>query len=362
MGGTGNRQTLILTGLMMVLVMTLLAIQPAADAALSHLPRGERRDLSEALDLMLRVAASRDERQRLDEAIAEVRAEIDRLEEILAGTEERYRAAQGRVIASLRWIHRLGPTSYLEILFGSSSLRDFLYRTEMALTAARATMENLLEIQEQMRDASALKEEIETGRQELAGLLSDLDDLEEIERELDRAASRLAQDYGSQRWDSLWKELSRLEELWLLEAAPYLEGLPGIFSRMAQRPLPTEGMTIVPSLFTVRVIIPAHSLNDHLADEPSLEGVSFGFAPGEARLKVEHLEVLTAGTLEISERGILTYTVTSWELGGLPLDSRHLRGVFEEIKLDLSSSLEGLKPTSLTVTEGAVELVVSFVR
>ena len=336
-----------------------LSQSPARASGLEDLAPAEREALSELFHAMLIVEGSRERMEELDEQIADLEAEIVRLQDTILESEDRYLEARSRTVTSLRWINRLGPASYLEILFGATSLRDFLRKTEIMAGAARGAVTALADIQREKQSLDVLHMQIETLTAEVEVLAAEREPLAMAEADLQQHKMQMAEVFGPQ-WDSLHAELSSLKNLWEGDILPYLETLPRTLSRLADGGVPPEDITIIPSLFSFKAIIPASSLNVMMDAEPRLRGAAFRFAPGEAYLIIDELQVVIRGSLSIDDSGLVVYHVSALEIAGLPIRDRFALGLLEELSLNLGPSLQGMSPRSLNVGEGVLELVVTL--
>ncbi len=319
----------------------------------------ERALLSDLFELMLDVHRSAEYRDELDGQIVVVERDIQRLERTLTETEDKYVEARDRAVASLQWLHRMGPTSYLEVLLGASSLRDFLHRVEIVAAATRGSLMALENIQRDRQALVDVRDEKGWLEERLEGLVLGRGALA-LEKEYLAQQEVQAADILGDRWPSTSSELKLLLSLWDGQALPYLNGLSRVFSRIDVAGVEIEDITVVPSLFTVTIIIPDTSLNRLLAGEPELSGTVFEFVPGEARLVVPDLQLTARGWLDIDAAGLLTYRITGIELSGLPVKDRSL--ALDRVELDLGPALLGMSPRSITVKENAVEVVVSLFR
>ncbi len=343
---------------LLLLSLSFYLTQPAARASgLEGLEESEREMLSELFDLMLMVEGASERMDELDGEIAGLEADIVRLQDTILEGKDRYLEARSRTVTSLRWINRLGPASYLEVLFGASSLRDLLRKTELITAAARGAVTALADIQREKQSLDELETEIEILTEQLEILLAEREPLAMAEAELEQQKTRLAGAFGN-RWDPIYDELSSLRSLWESDVVPYLEELRRRLSRLADEGVPPEDITIIPSLFSFKAIIPASSLNLLMEGEPSLRGAAFRFAPGEAHLEIAELQIGIRGTLSIDDRGLVVYHVSGLELAGLAIRYSTALGLLDDLSLDLGPSLQGMTPRSLTVGEGVLELVI----
>ncbi len=346
--------------LILLLILSFYVSRSSVTASgLEGLEASEREALSELFHLMLIVEGSRERMEELDEQIADLEEDIARLQTAILEGEDRYLEARARTVISLRWINRLGPASYLEILFGATSLRDYLRKTEIMAGAARGAVTALADIQKEKESLDALEVQIETLAADVEVLASEREPLAMAEEDLEQHKMQMAEVFGAQ-WDSLHAELSSLKTLWEGDILPYLETLPRALSRLADDGVPPEDIIIIPSLFSFKAIIPASSLNDMMDGESGLRGAAFRFVAGEAYLVIDELQMVIRGSLSIDQSGLVVYHVSSLEIAGLPIRDRFALGLLEELSLNLGPSLQGMSPRSLNVGEGVLELVVTL--
>ncbi|MFO8059228.1 MAG: hypothetical protein R6U70_01025 [Bacillota bacterium] len=334
--------------------------QPVAGASgLDELEDPELQMLSGLFHLLLTVEGARERMDEIDGQIAGIEDEIASLQSIIREGEDKYLKARDRTITSLRWIHRLGPASYLEILLGATSLRDFLRKTEIVGAAARGAVTALADIQREKRSLDELEGEIGALTLQLEDLREEREPLATAEANLQQERDRLAGVFGEQ-WEPLYAELSSLTIPWEEDVLPYLSGLPSRLARLAERGVAPGDITIIPGVFSFRALIPSSSLNAMMRGEPGLKGAVFDFSPDEVNLIIDGIETVITGTLSLDDRGLVLYEVSGLSFAGLPIRDSGALDLLDEMHLDLGSALQGMRPRSLSVGDGVLELVVTL--
>ncbi len=337
-----------------------LASSTAASGPLDELPDEQKHRLADFLILRVTADAWEDRRAQLEDRIDSLESEIDRLEEYLAEAESRYEEARERTVIVLRWLHRMGPASYLEILLSASSLRDLLRRTEVVTAAARGSLLALADIRREKLSRAELQTEIDERREELAELREEMDDLLIIFDELQRRDEEFSDEFGDE-WPRISGEIAELAGMYEEEVIPYLEGLSTHFAEMAEEGMAPEGVTIRPSLFQVRAIVPAAGLNELLDRRAGLRGAAFELDPDEVRLNCPEIRLSITGELTLGDRGIIVYEPDTVYLGGLPLTDEQALEAVGIIELDLAPAIADLRPRELKVGEDEVELLLTLI-
>ncbi|MEW6082840.1 MAG: hypothetical protein AB1576_14010 [Bacillota bacterium] len=331
----------------------------ASPSPILSLEPAERDALSNLFLLLLKMERSRARMDELDVEIGVVQEDIHRLEELLEETEARYREARAKTGTALRWLHRMGPTSYLEVLLGASSLRDFLVRVNLVSSAAKGALRVLAEVQEEKRSFASTREDLDAARDRLSVLEEERSALATAGQEYERGKEGLAASLGP-RAPSVFTEMDRLQGAWNSQAKPYLLRLPERLSALMEKGIMPEGVTITPSLFSVRVKIPESGLNAVLAEEAGLKDAAFEFEPGGARLKVPSLDLTLHGSLSVTPQGLLAFSVSQVEFSGLTIRSDPVLEPVSSLSLDLGPSLQGMVPQSISMDQDFIEMTVSL--
>ena len=323
------------------------------------LTEGERRMVADHFSLMLAAERTREILEELDDQVTGLEEEIRQLEDRVRAAEETYLEVRSKTAIALRWIHRMGTTSYLEVLLGSASLREILRKAEVARAAARGALASLDEVRGEKRALDHLRGEIAELRVQLEDVRARRDEVAVAAEELGESRERMVESFGDE-WPDLEAELTLLMTMWEEDAEPYLRALSERFARIAERGVVPENVTVETSLFSVRATVPEASLTALLAEEPGLEDTEFRFVPGEARLIDSRHRLSIRGDLEIDRFGVVTYRVSSVEFAGMPVEDRSILDAIARLELDLGPALGGMRPQGLTVGAGELELVLSF--
>lgn len=351
--------TRISVSVILAIVMIVALAFSSSAYPLEQLSQNERDRLSDYFDWLLAVDMTREEREALDQRITDVEEEIVALEETLETAEDRYLDAKGRTVTALRWIHRRGPTSYFEILIGATSIREFLRESALLRSVSRGALLALSDIRAEKEALAFLEDEL-VEKQALRGRLrQEREQLAEVEFELERRELELSEYFGA-GWPDIRRELEQLIGLWQEEARPYLESLPDHFDQLVQKGLDPDDLTIVASLFTVRLIVPEEAVNRLLDEEDALRGAGFRFAPDEARLEVPDLRLRIIGNFTLDRQGVASYTVDAFEFAGLTRDEPAIVEQLDALKLDFSQEMQGMRVQDLTMGDGMLELTISF--
>lgn len=319
----------------------------------------EKDALSELFQMMLIMDWSTERKETLETEMSLLKAEIASLEELLRDTEVRYTEARARTTTALKWLHRMGPTSYLEVLLGALTLRDLLTRIDLVVTATRGALRALSEIQHERKSISSLRGDLTAKSARLDVLVEEIHDLSMIQQGFQDRQDELAPLFGDQA-KKRYEELVDLKSYWNREVEPYLEALPTHLADFAKGASMPEGIRIVPSLFSVKVIVPASGLNDLLLCSESLRGATLLLEPGETLLDVSQLMLTLKGTLSLDAQGRVLYRVSGLEFAGMNIPLGPIRAPLDDLRLDLVPGLQGMVPRSLAVKHDSLELVVSL--
>lgn len=354
------RASYILAAFVIAAAVGWLVVAPTVSASLPpDLEQSELALLSEFFDALLVVERSRDLTVALDRELADTEAQIEDIETRIARGEEGYLEARSRTAAALRWLHRMGPVSYLEVLLGSTSLGDFMRRASLVTAAARGAVTALADVQSEKESLAHMHEELELLVDERDSLAEQREVLAHSEEELEKQRRELSGVFGA-RWSTVEDSLMSMVKGWDDEVRPFIQELPPRLAHLAEDDVELGDVSIEVSGFNVTALVPASSINRIFMGQPALRGTEFRFEEGEAYLVISELDTVMRGDLSVDRRGVIVYDIISVEFGGLTIEDPELLDAVERIALDLGPALQGLTPRSLTVKEGAVELVLSL--
>ncbi len=323
-----------------------------------HQPRGEDL-LEDVLALMIAAARAEEQARTLEAELDQLQRELDELARLLSRTEERYHLARERTVVALRWLYRMGPTSYLEALLGAASLAELIQRVDLVVAATRGSMAALVDVAAEREALGDVRAARASAAQRQLQLTRQLQDVAEIGTLLGRAELKAAAELGTD-WPRVRGRLQQQVDLWLSRGLDYVNGLPERFAAVVVKDADIDGVAIVPSLLWVTVQIPAQGLNDFISGRPGLEQMQFVVTPAAAWMVVAPLQLTITGTLSIDSQGLVTYLVDAVALDQLVVRDAYLD--LDRLELDMRPALQGMRPVRLSLGHDMVEVVVSVFR
>ncbi|HHY37064.1 MAG TPA: hypothetical protein GX518_05165 [Firmicutes bacterium] len=330
---------------------------------LESLDRAEKETLAE-LFLVLEdikqqereLAALQERQEQVAEALAQ--AELD-YEKAVSG----YEGARATATEALRWLQKLGPVSYLDLIVGAASFSDFWQRLDTIILAVRGVERALGHLIRARETAVALKETLAANRDELARVVLEARDklrqLEETRVELEASLAGL----GDRRQE-YERYLAELEDMWLQELIPYLKlaaaELLELMSSGGQEALEMDWQLTRGGL---KGRLPFTVLNASLASSPILKGAQFSGSGGKLVFTVPERGLTLKGKLSLGEGGREgSFDVEEIWLWGMPISPTVLADYREETHFTLTvpSLVPGIRLREIKVADDALEMTVSF--
>ncbi len=307
-------------------------------------------------ELERELAALQERQEQVAEALA--RAEFDYEEAVI-----HYEEARGTATEALRWLQKLGPVSYLDLIVGAASFTDFWQRLDTIFLAVRGVERALQHLVLTRETAVAERKALTATRDELERVVTEAQDkLRELEDTRVQMEVSLA-GLGDRR-QVYEKYLAELESMWLEELIPYLKGaaaeLINLMSTGGQGDLQIDWQLTRGGL---KGQLPFTALNASLSSSPILKGAQFAGADGQLIFTVPERGLTLKGKLSLGEGGREgSFDVEEIWLWEMPISPTVLADYREEthFTLTIPSLLPGIRLRDINVTNDALEMVVGF--
>ncbi|NLP18918.1 MAG: hypothetical protein GX376_07480 [Firmicutes bacterium] len=362
----------------LVLVSCLLAGQPlerAAGQGESHLPlkeiHGQLDSLGAAEKEIIAALFAVTERIRQQEGELEALGERQKaVEEALAWAEveyeeaaEQYEEARLSATEALRWLQRLGPVSYLDLIVGSATFNEFWQRLDVIFIALRGVERALGHLFHTREMAALEKGTLEDMQAELKGVLAaaanKLQQLQATREEKEAALDGL----GDRRQE-FEERLLELERVWLKDIIPYLKAaaseLATLMGKGGREALPVQWQF---TRWGMEGSLSFKDLNVALSPYPSLRGAYFSGKDGRLFFTVPERGLSLGGELSIVEDGKGgSFDIDEIYLLGMPISPSALLEYHDETHFvfTVPSPLPSIRLRRIRVTEEALVLVVSL--
>ena len=302
-----------------------------------------------------------DERRRLSlisVQLEQLEAELPALEHEWEQAHERYQEVRVSSQKALRMMQLLGPASYLEILTGAVSLKDFVQRLNSVVVLVRGTMDLLFNLGHTQEVLGSRYERLSAFYEEQRSMHEESQErliiLQRMYEEKEAVLSRLGEERGAYE-----EALAYTEEAWLEETGQVLQGIHVGFSRvLADVELPIAGVEIVQDGFSLEIRIPATVLNHLIQETPALQGVVMVLDDERADLILPQRLLALSGVLQLAEGARVRLQVEEITVAGAVLSDDIRDELMEtvDIVLDFSSLATGVRLRSLQVVPDAVVL------
>ncbi|MHB1125621.1 MAG: coiled-coil domain-containing protein [Bacillota bacterium] len=330
--------------------------------ALEQLNEREKEILSELFKLSLETEQLNQTRTETETKADQLRRQVAEAEGQVNRAKQEYLTSRDTATGALRTLQRLGPASYLEILLGASTLKDFFRRLDMVAVAVKGFSAVLNDLREEELLLTAREERLHREKADLdAVLLRLMEQLADIERIREQKAEILAS-AGIQKVFYA-NRLGEIEGRWQEVTREYLGNLSAGFSRLTERTaFDLPGMRMEPSLEGLRMVIPLSDLNRLFGEEPALEGVSLISQDGQLILEAPGESLQLIGDFELAGATAIRYRVDKARFTGIDLPPTSLTGIVREqlIKVDFTRLLAGLRIKNVTAQGDEVALILGF--
>ncbi|MHB1418688.1 MAG: coiled-coil domain-containing protein [Bacillota bacterium] len=329
---------------------------------LDRLDGKERDALAELFKLTLDTQQIMQTRVETEKAAAELRWHVEQAADQVARSKQHYLDSSYMATGALRTLQRLGPASYLEILLGASTLKDFFRRVDMVTVAIKGFTKVLNNLRE---EKSRLLSNEEKLRREQSNLDIMLKQLTEQLSALDRI--RLQQeailDTTGEQKAVIAERLGEIEGRWQEATMIYLENLSESFAQITERnTFDLPEMRIEPGLDGLHMIITLADLNKLFQEEPGLVGVSLIAGDEQLVLDAPGESLQLIGNFELASVSGIRYRVDRVRFTGIELPPTSLVGVVQQqlIEVDFTRLLAGLRIIGVTTKGAAVDLHLGF--
>lgn len=297
--------------------------------------------------------------QELQGQLERTRGELARAEQDLSLAESRYLRQRDRAARLLRLIQQMGAGSYIEVLVGARTWKDFTVRLKTVAVAVKATLNGISSLKEAKKQRARHKEALLAEEGELAGLVRARE--EELYALADATAQkeRLLAGLG-QRKGAYMRKLEELERNWVESARPFVQKLSEGFAALGEQVVYIKGIKVYPLPPGWRLVLPEDSLNRILAASPGLEDASFRLEGTRATLVVPGRLLSFTGKFSTDGEEGIVYQVEGVEFAGLPLGPESMADLFRgrRLAVNLGALHGGLKVKAIEVVNGALELTI----
>lgn len=276
---------------------------------------------------------------------------------------QHYEEAQGSATEALRWLQRLGPVSYLDLIVGSATFNDFWQRLDLIFLAIRGVERALGHLFHTREMAARERRSLQDIQAELENVLaSAAEKLQQLEE--DKLAKEASLSGLGEKRQEFEERLLRLEKLWLEDIIPYLKAAASELTTLMGKGGP--GALPVGWRFTgegMRGQLSFTDLNAALSSYPALRGAQFRGEDGRLYFTVPERGLSLGGKLSVVEDGREgSFDVEEIYLLGMPISPSALLEYHDETHFifAIPSPLPSIRLREVRVTEEALLLLVSL--
>ncbi|MBN2557986.1 MAG: hypothetical protein JXB33_04430 [Clostridia bacterium] len=272
-----------------------------------------------------------------------------------------YEKARYNLGEILRKRQRAGAASAINILLGSSSLRDLIRRINLLRDLSKNTSDLMEEI-ELMRQNIALE------KSALEKLKSEMEyekaEIEKIHEEKTTAMNALATYLDSLETEKAYYEeyLESLEQVWANLKTLFSGTIDAFTGIIESGDMPGDTVEVIFSLFNTRGRIYQDKFNAILSGRDDLPELIFGFFEDSVTLDFPDYEVSLVGRFNLVDSSTIQYLVSGGTFYGLELSESSIADLFS--KSDLVFSLQSVlgKNTIRQIDhyDGYIELLINI--
>jgi len=327
---------------------------------LLNISEEEKQVLDELFMLYQEIESLEREGEELKEEIEAIRGNIKELEKSIEREKIIFNEKRDVLKSVLKTYQRMGPGTYIEILFEAENLADFLRRLNVLRDLARNNEILLQSIEES-------KNRLEEKRNELSKRIDSLEEKERLlavnienmktlteEREKYLASLADKRDYYQ-------RQMGNIEKMWK-DLKPFFQNMLKEFSKvMEMGNLPEDGVKISISLSGVKGTIDEDTFNNIIKENFSLPEMRFAFYPGEVEISIPDKHLVLKGKFNVIDGHALKFIVSEGEFWGLSLSQSSLDELFQEdIILDLKPLIGSNKINSIEIKEKLIEMAIKL--
>lgn len=330
------------------------------DQKLNGISEEEQKVLANLFKLTqdIEVAESEEKASLLE--VKNIDSEIDILDKRIEDEENSYAKNQEGLKEVMRTYQRMGPGSYLEIIFDSDSLTTLIQRINILRDLSRNT-EKLLDKLEKNKN-TLVTEKQELKEKHVLAAEKENAAKKYLDKEL-QLKSELQVSLDSLRGEkSVYQEqLSSLQEM-ALELKKFLPGAAEAFSNIVDSgKLPISDLNISFSLNDINGSIGDKVLNEIMENEPDFPKIVFSFHPGKVEMSFPDKNLTVSGNFIVDNGERLKFIAEEGSFYGMPMEGDYIKELFSdnEMVLDFGSLLLGSDIKSIEAKEGYLEFTVS---
>jgi peptidoglycan hydrolase CwlO-like protein len=289
--------------------------------------------------------------------IGKAQVRIDSLKKLIEQDKAEFEKEQESLKLVLQSYQRMGPGSYLEILFQSDSLPDLLSRINLLRDLAHNTgdlMDRINEDREkQGKEQEKLTEELALLQNNRKQLEQDLADEKKLKEDMENYLASLQNERV--RYQG---ELNGIQQAWNGIKPVYEETAKEFAEFTGKVNLPPDMLKISFSFSGMEVSISDTAINSLLTGDPKLNGIRFMFSKEKVTLEFPESSLTLTGKFVIADDYCLAFKPEGGTFFGMPLEKGTAAELSENysIKLDLKSQLQGAKLKSADTGDGFLKV------
>lgn len=290
---------------------------PTAYQSLQALSLQEKQVVGRLFALSQSIESSQEKITALSREQVRLKEETEALDRSVKEAQQTYEETRNKATSAVRYLQRLGPVSYMEIVAGSSSLEDFWQRLNLLSSSLGGIDENLTRLKNQRDQLLSKKEALLAKDQQLQTSLStESAALAEMTKTRQEQEAFLA-GLGVQR-QGYEEILSQLEKLWLQDTLPYLNKVNEEISvLLAQGDY--NNISWFPTKDGLSASIPLSIVNAQLQTRDSLQGIVLIKEGEQLRLQAPDRSLELLCNIVIKDSHSLVLIVDKAWLAGIPL-------------------------------------------
>lgn len=316
---------------------------PEVYRQIAALSEQEKATLAELFALSDALQRSEAELSRLQQDQIKLQKDVRQAKQAWQKAQNTYLSTRDHATQALRVLQRLGPVSYLEVLVGSSTLKDLWHRLNLLSAAVGGINRNLYRLQADRDRMAEQKEALLAKQDKLAQIVAETAAQVAEIKDLMADKEAVLAGLGSRR-AYFEQKLAEIETLWVQEIKPFLVSAGQEFSRLlSDDSQDVSGVSLKLTDQGLALTVPWQEINSRLLKSPILRGTSLAMDGEQVKMEIPDHSLILRGQFVVDQGVAVRYQVEQVLLAGIAVSEEAVAELAKDqpIKADFSAALRG---------------------
>lgn len=328
--------------------------------SLSGISEEEKEVLERLFILSQEIEEMNRQNLQISKEIGDLNVEVEEIEKLIEIETLAYKENLSIMEDVLKTYQRSGPSSFIELILSSDSLKVLLQRLNALGDITRNTNNLLESLQESKAKLDTEKNKITERLLIIEEQQKKLEETLEKNFALKEELEIYLESLEGER--TKYEEyLVQVEQYWT-ELKPLFVETTKIFSNMLyDTSLPPDAIKIELSLLSVKGIIEENTFKEIIANQSFPTKMEIEFSTDKLEVTIPDKHLFLTGYFEILENKRLVFIVDEGSFFGLPLEKSSIEDLFSEgyMELDLGEVLGKNKLKSIKINDDNIELQIT---